>query len=276
MTAQNLDSLLQASMQDEETTKPAIFRSSTIANSHSVTLLYPGTLDFRIEHRFGQLNTGAYELWGLDYAEIHLSFEYGISDWLLVGAGRGTYEKTYDAFFRVKPLTQTKGAENFPLSLAWQSGMYMNTLRFIGDFDGYRLNQRLEQVHQIMIARNFGELFSAQLMPSYLRRTPIPALPEQTDLVAMGTGISIKITNSFSLNVEYFHLLNEDNTLSSVQLYNPLSVGFDLETGGHIFQLIFTNSLAMTEHGIIGNTTGNWMDGDIHFGFNISRIFGLK
>lgn len=276
VAAQDLDSLLNISMQEEETTEPAIFRSSTIVNGHSVTLLYPGTLDFRIEHRFGQLNTGTYELWGLDYAEIHLSFEYGISDWLLVGAGRGTYEKTYDAFFRVKPLTQTKGAKNFPFSLAWQSGMYMNTLRFIGDFDGYRLNQRLEHVHQVMIARKFGERVSAQLMPSYLRRTPIPALPEQTDLVAMGTGLSFKITNSFSLNVEYFHLLNEDNALNSVQLYNPLSIGFDLETGGHIFQLIFTNSLAMTEHGIIGNTTGNWLNGDIHFGFNISRIFGLK
>ncbi|MEX0981301.1 MAG: DUF5777 family beta-barrel protein [Bacteroidales bacterium] len=276
MTAQNLDSLLIMNMQGEETIEPAIYRSSTIVNSHSVTLHYSGTLDFRIEHRFGQLNTGVYELWGLDNAEIHFSFEYGIFDWLLVGAGRGTYEKTYDAFFRVRPLTQAKGTENFPFSLAWQSGIYVNTLRYIADFDGYRFNQRMEHVHQVMIARKFGELFSVQLMPSYLRRTPIPALPEQTDLLAMGTGFSFEITSSFSLNVEYFHLLNNDVSLNPAQLYNPLSFGFDLETGGHIFQLIFTNSLAMTEHGIIGNTNGSWMDGDIHFGFNISRIFGLK
>lgn len=276
VNGQELDSLLKTEFNTEETTEPAIFRSSTIVNSHSVTLLYPGTLDFRIEHRFGQLNTGAYEFWGLDNAEIHFSFEYGISDWLLIGAGRGTYEKTYDGFFKVKPLTQTKGAQSFPFSLAWQSGVYVNTLRFIADFDEYRLNQRLEHVHQVMIARKFGELFSVQLMPSYLRRTHIPALPEQTDLLAMGTGLSFEVTNSFSLNVEYFHLLNIDDALNPAKLYNPLSFGFDLETGGHIFQLIFTNSLAMTEHGIIGNTTGNWMDGDIHFGFNISRIFGLK
>jgi len=92
----------------------------------------------------------------------------------------------------------------------------------------------------------------------------------------MGSGLSFRITNGFSLNVEYFHLLNKDDALNPAQLYNPLSIGFDLETGGHIFQLIFTNSIAMTEHGIIGNTTGNWLDGDIHFGFNISRVFGLK
>jgi hypothetical protein len=273
---QGLDALLNSEFETEETIEPAIFRSSTIVNSHSVTLPYPGTLDFRIEHRFGQLNAGAYELWGLDNAEIHFSFEYGITDWLLVGAGRGTYEKTYDAFFRIKPLKQTAGAENFPISLAWQSGIYMNTLRFIADLDGYQFTQRLEHVHQVMIARKFGKLFSVQLMPSYLRRTPVTAMPEQTDLLALGSGLSFEITNSFSLNVEYFHLLNKENSLNSLQLYNPLSVGFDLETGGHIFQLIFTNSLAMTEHGIIGNTTGNWLDGDIHFGFNISRIFGLK
>ena len=94
---QGLDALLNSELETEETIEPAIFRSSTIVNSHSVTFPYPGTLDFRIEHRFGQLNTGVYELWGLDNAEIHFSFEYGISDWLLVGAGRGTYEKTYDA-----------------------------------------------------------------------------------------------------------------------------------------------------------------------------------
>jgi hypothetical protein len=113
-------------------------------------------------------------------------------------------------------------------------------------------------------------------MPSYLGRTPIPALQEQTDLLAMGTGLSLRVTNGFSLNVEYFHLLTKDDALNPVQLYNPLSIGFDLETGGHIFQLIFTNSVAMTEHGIIGNTTGSWLDGDIHFGFNISRVFGLR
>lgn len=274
--AQDLESMLNETMQDEETIQPAIFRSSTIVNGHSVNMLPPGTLDFRIEHRFGEINGGVYELFGLDNANIHFSFEYGLSDWLMIGAGRGTYEKTYDGFFRVKPLTQKSGAESFPFSLAYQSSIYVNTLRFLADLEGFSFTQRLEHVHQLMIARKFGEIVSVQLMPSYLRRTPIPALQEQTDLLAMGSGLSFRVTNGFSLNVEYFHLLNKDDALNPAPLYNPLSVGFDLETGGHIFQLIFTNSVAMTEHGIIGNTTGNWLDGDIHFGFNISRVFGLK
>jgi len=274
--SQDLESMLNATMEDEETITPAIFRSSSIVNSHSVTMLPPGTLDFRIEHRFGEINKGVYELFGLDNANIHFSFEYGFADWLIAGVGRGTYEKTYDGFVRFKPLTQQSGAETFPFSLAWQSSVYVNTLRFLADLEGFSFSQRLEHVHQLMIARKFGDAVSVQLMPSYLRRTPVPALPEQTDLLAMGTGLSFRITNGFSLNVEYFHLLNNDDAMGPVQVYNPLSVGFDLETGGHIFQLIFTNSVAMTEHGIIGNTTGNWLDGDIHFGFNISRVFGLK
>lgn len=276
VSGQNLDSLMKAKFDAQETTFPAIFRSSTIVNSHSVNMLPPGVLDFRIEHRFGEINGGVYELFGLDNANIHFSFEYGITDWLMLGAGRGTYEKTYDGFIRIKPLVQKKGAETFPFSLSFQSSIYVNTLRFLADLDGYAFSQRLEHVHQLMIARKFGNVVSLQLMPSYLRRTPVPALPEQTDLLALGTGVSLRITNGFSLNLEYFHLLNKDNTLNPVQLYDPLSVGFDLETGGHIFQLIFTNSLSMTEHGIIGNTTGNWLDGDIHFGFNVSRVFGLK
>jgi hypothetical protein len=273
---QDLDSLLNSKLDKRETISPAIFRSSSIVNSHSVNMLPPGTLDFRIEHRFGEINGGAYELFGLDNANIHFSFEYGFTDWLMAGIGRGTYEKTYDGFVRIKPLTQKSGAETFPFSLAWQSAVYVNTLRFLADLDGFSFAQRLEQVHQLMIARRFGNIISVQLMPSYLRRTPVPALPEQTDLLALGTGLSFRVTNGFSLNAEYFHLLNKDNALNPVQLYNPLSIGFDLETGGHIFQLIFTNSISMTEHGIIGNTTGNWLDGDIHFGFNVSRVFGLK
>lgn len=272
---QDLESMLDETIQGEETIEPAIFRSSTIVNSHSVNMLPAGTLDFRIEHRFGKINKGAYELFGLDNANIHFSFEYGIADWLMAGAGRGTYEKTYDGFVRIKPLTQKSGAETFPFSLAWQSSVYVNTLRFLADLDDFSFAQRLEHVHQLLIARRFGDVISVQLMPSYLRRSPVPALPEQTDLLAMGTGLSFRITNGFSLNLEYFHLLNKDIALNPVQLYNPLSVGFDLETGGHIFQLIFTNSISMTEHGIIGNTTGNWLEGDIHFGFNISRVFGL-
>jgi len=276
LCGQNLDSLLNEKMGQEETTYPAIFRSATLINSHSVYMLPAGTLDFRVEHRFGTLNQGAYEFWGLDYANIHLSLEYAVTDWLMAGIGRGTYEKTYDGFIRINTFKQASGSDPFPLSIALQSGLYINTLRYLKDFDDYRFAQRLEHVHQVLIARRFFNMISLQIAPSYLRRTPISSVLEQTDLFAMGTGVGVKITSNVSLNIEYFRLLNYKPQLKHRRSAHPLSIGFDLETGGHVFQLIFTNSLAMTEQGIIGGTTGRWLDGDIHFGFNISRVFSIR
>jgi len=275
LTGQDLDSLLNAEFGSDDPTYPTLFRSPTIANGHSVAMLPSRTLDWRIEHRFGELNSGVYELFGLDQANIHFSFEYGITDWLNAGFGRGTYEKTYDGFIKIRPLQQTGGSKVVPVSLVLQSGVYMNTLRFVGELPDYSFQQRLEYVQQIMLGRNFGDWLTLQLMPTYLHRNPNPSIPEQSDLFALGSGLSVRITNGLSINIEYFHLLNRDSSIGGSTLYNPLSIGFDLATGGHVFQLIFTNSTAMTEHGIIGNTTGNWLDGDIHFGFNISRVFQL-
>lgn len=276
LVSQDLGALLEEELDEPDIIQPVIFRSPSIANGHSVNMLPTGTLDWRIEHRFGQINEGAYEFWGLDNANIHLSFEYGIADWIMAGIGRGTYEKTFDGFVKIKPLTQTSGAKDIPVSVAFQSGIYLNSLRFLAELPDFEFNQRLEYVQQLMVARNFGELISVQLTPSYLRRTPIPSISEQTDLFALGTGLSVRITNGLSINAEYYLLLNEDPSFGGSLLYNPLSISFDVETGGHIFQLIFTNSTSMTEHGIIGNTTGNWMDGDIRFGFNIARVFDLR
>ena len=154
ISGQDLDSLLNQKFNTAETTEPAIFRSPTIVNSHSVNMLPPGTLDFRIEHRFGELNGGIYELFGLDNANIHFSFEYGIAHWLMIGAGRGTYEKTYDGFIRIKPLTQKSGAETFPFSLAFQSSIYVNTLSFLADLNGYPFTHRPAHPHPVTLAPN--------------------------------------------------------------------------------------------------------------------------
>ncbi|MDA3823712.1 MAG: DUF5777 family beta-barrel protein [Bacteroidales bacterium] len=113
-------------------------------------------------------------------------------------------------------------------------------------------------------------------MPSHLHRNLVISEIDPNDLFAMGAGARIKLSKRFSFNAEYYYIFNRGNEFLTTPLYSPLSFGFDIETGGHVFQLIFTNSLAMTEHGFIGNTTGNWLDGDIHFGFNISRVFAMK
>ena len=106
---------------EEETTEyaSATFKATRILNGHSIERMPEKQLDFRIHHRFGRLNSGAYELWGLDQANIHFSLEYGLTDWLMFGVGRGTYEKTFDGFVKLSILRQSAGAREMPVSLSY-------------------------------------------------------------------------------------------------------------------------------------------------------------
>lgn len=275
--AQDLEDLLAEATEEEAVEyTSATFKATRIMNGHSIERMPEGQLDFRIHHRFGRLNSGAYELWGLDQANIHFSLEYGITDWLMVGAGRGTYEKTYDTFVKLSLLRQSSGARVMPVSVSFLSGQYLNSLRWEDENRDYRFAHRLEFVNQLLIARKFNQAISLQIMPTHLHRNLVPTELDPNDLFALGFGGRVKLTSRISFNGEYYYTFRPENNLLSAPLHNPLAIGFDIETGGHVFQLVFTNSLAMTEHGMIGNTTGNWLDGDIHFGFNISRVFMLK
>ncbi len=273
--AQDLESLLDSQMGDEINYTTATFKSTRIMNGHSIERMPRGQLDFRIHHRFGRLNSGAYELWGLDQANIHFSLEYGILNWLMVGVGRGTYEKTYDGFVKLSLLRQSSGSRNMPVSMSLFGGSYLNSLKWDDATREYLFTHRLEYVSQVLIARKFNQRISLQLTPSYLHRNLVKTELDPNDLFAMGAGARIKITSRLSFNAEYYYVIKPDNSLLSTPIYNPLSLGFDLETGGHVFQFVFTNSLAMSENGFLGNTTGSWLKGDIHFGFNISRVFNL-
>ena len=274
--AQDLENLLEKQMETSTNPVTATFKATRILNGHSIERMPEGQLDFRISHRFGRINGGAYEFFGLDQANIHLSLEYGVADWLMVGVGRGTFEKTVDGFVKVSPLRQSSGKSSFPLSVSWMSGMYINGLRWTDPEQENQFKHRLEFAHQLLIARKFGPRFSLQVSPSYLHRNMVETSGDPNDLFAMGGGSRIKITKRITFNAEYFYVFAPDPSTLSAPINNPLSLGVDIETGGHVFQLIFTNSVAMRENGFLGQTTGRWLDGDIHFGFNISRVFQLK
>ena len=274
--AQDLESLLEEQMEETTETTSATFKATRILNGHSIERMPEGQLDFRISHRFGRLNSGAYELYGLDQANIHFSLEYGIKDWLMVGLGRGTFEKTVDGFTKFSMLRQSKGIRNIPISLSWMSGIYITGLRWSDEEQENFFWQRLSFAHQLMIARKFSPGLSLQLTPSYLHRNFVETPDDTNDLLALGAGSRLKLTKRVSLNAEYFYLFKPDNQNLTYEIYNPLSIGFDLETGGHVFSIILTNSVAMRENGFLGHTTGQWLDGDIHLGFNISRVFQLK
>lgn len=273
--SQDLDALLEKETKPETTFATATFKSTRIVNGHSVQQMKKKQLEFRVSHRFGELNTGSYNFWGLDQGTIHLGLEYGLNDWLEVGIGRSTYEKTADAFAKVSILRQSSGVKKMPVQLS-----YMASTEIIGLNTNPAMQQnftsRMSFVNQILVARKFNESLSLQLTPTFIHRNLVPTELERNDLFAMGIGGRYKLTKRMALNIEYYYVYRANASSLPVTYYNPLSVGIDIETGGHVFQIMLTNSTAMREGGFIGKTTGSWRDAGIHLGFNISRVFSFN
>ncbi|MCS7074002.1 MAG: DUF5777 family beta-barrel protein [Bacteroidia bacterium] len=250
----------------------ATFKSIRLINSHTIETIANKNLDFRISHRFGRLNTGFYEMFGLDQAVIRFGLDYGISDRLTVGIGRNTIQKAIDGYIKFKVLRQSKGKKKMPISLTFVGTMAVNGLKSEPE-KPLSLTNRLAYTTQMLIARKFGERVSLQLSPTWVHKNLVPLQKDQNDILAIGTVGRFKITKRLALTAEYFYQLPGENTK---HFDNSLSLGMDLETGGHVFQLHFTNSRAMIEKGFITETVGNWSKGDIFFGFNITRNFDFR
>jgi hypothetical protein len=271
----DLMDLLDKNAEPETNYATATFKSTRVMNGHSIEHMPPGQLDVRISHRFGTINSGIYEYFGLDQSNVHFGLDYGIFKWLMIGVGRGTYEKTYDGFAKFTILRQSSGAKVMPVSVSWFSSFAITSLRWADTSRTNYFSSRLSYVHQVLIARKISPSFSIQLAPTLVHRNLVATEFDPNDVYSIGAGGRMKLTKRISLNAEYYYMINPKSYMSK-KVYNPLSVGFDIETGGHVFQFIFTNSVAMIEKGFIGETTGRWLKGDIHFGFNISRVFTFK
>lgn len=261
-------------LDDGETTNYAYatFKTTRIINSQSIENPAAKNLLFIVSHQFGRINEGAYEFFGLDKATMRLGFEYGITDWLALGIGRSTLNKTFDGSVKLRLLRQSTGLKNMPVSLSYYGNMALNTLKWAEPERRNYFSSRLQYLHQLLISRKFNNDLSFQLMPSLIHRNLVEKASDQNDVFAIGMGGRYKFTQRMSLNVEYFYLLPGE---AADQYENSFSVGLDIETGGHVFQLYLTNSQGMVEEYFITNTTGNWFDGDIHFGFNINRTFAF-
>lgn len=273
LCAQDDDSLLDLLGEDEPEVEyvTAGFKTTRIINGHSFETNSMGVLDFKISHRFGALNGGAYELFGLDQASIRIGLDYGITDWLNVGVGRNNVGKFYDGFVKVKFVRQQTGKKNIPLSVLYISDMAVKTLRNTDPAkEPYLFTNRLYYTHELIVGRKFSEGFSLQLMPALVHRNLVETTAEANDVFVIGAGGRIKLTKRIAVNAEYYYVL-PDQLADGYK--NSLSIGFDIETGGHVFQLHFTNSTGMVENAFMTETTGDWLDGGIHFGFNVSRVF---
>lgn len=248
------------------------FSGTRLINGHSVETKYKGTLEFLITHRFGNINTGIYNFFGLDQANIRLGLEYALFDNLTIGVGRSSFEKTYDGFVKWKFMRQKKGFKNIPVNMTFFTSMAINTLKPVSEGEEIPFARRLDYATLVLISRKFNDRLSIQLMPVWIHRNYVIGSDNVNELLAIGMGGRYKITGKVAITGEYYPRLNG---LDIEEYHNSLSFGVDLETGGHVFQLIFTNARPMIEKGFIGETTGSWADGDIRFGFNISRIFQL-
>ena len=250
------------------------FKSTRVIMSHSMEMLRPGVLDFRILHRFGRINGGPYEFFGLDGpATVRLGLDYGITDDLTVGIGRSTLNKELDGFLKYRILHQATGPKAVPFSLIVIGGTTLTTLHWSDPTRENYFSSRVAYYGQMIIGHKFSDALTIQLMPTILHRNLVPTEEDPNDLFAAGIGGRVKLSKRVSLNADYHYVINQNENAG---MHNPLSIGFDIETGGHVFQLHFTNARGMNERAFLANTEYSWGDGDIFFGFNISRSFQIR
>ena len=278
----NLDSMLDTQIKTKNQNKTqyteATFKATRLIDGHTVETTQGGVLDLKISHRFGQLNDGFYNMFGLDEASIRIGMDYGLTNRLTIGGGRSSYLKQYDGFLKYKLLRQSEGQKNMPVTVTLLASIMFST-----DTSAVAHQNKISTAptpedkfsyaYQVLIARKFNSKFSLQLMPSLVHQNLIDSLSPSNDIFAIGAGARFKLTQRSSINVEYYYPF-PDSRLNGT--YSTFSIGYEIETGGHVFQVHLSNSTGMIENSFIAQNDGRWSKGDIHFGFNISRVFTIR
>lgn len=293
LNAQDDDLLSLLEDENEPTIEYAIaaFKTNKVINLHSLENTASGVLDFKISHRFGFLSDGVnqlygpdakgldkyavgmlYNLFGLDNAVIRIGFDYGINDWLQIGIGRSSFDKTFDGYLKSKILRQSSGAKVMPVSLSMMAGAALRTQKDDQDVKP-PFSTRLSYSLQAIVGRKFNDKFSLQLSPTMIHYNLVPTAADFNDRFAIGIAGRHKLSSRVALTAEYIYVpakyLGDEFT-------NGFSIGVDIETGGHVFQLHFSNSTGMFERAFMFENTGRWDRGDIRFGFNVSRVFTVR
>jgi len=272
------DDLLSELEQENDTIKTyetSAFKGLKIVNLESTKLVAKKDLFLVVSHRFGSIKGGFKELGGLDQAATRLHFIYGLSDWLNVGISRSSYQKTWEFNTKYRMLRQVK--KGFPLTVAGFSSVAINGAIEDDFLPNLEFKHRLSYTSQLLISRKFNKNLSLQVAPTIFHENLAPTYytatkkseQENTQYV-MGIGGRYKLTKRLSFNADYAYHLNRDDDSNAE---NALSAGVDIETGGHVFQLFFTNAQPSYEAGFLGGANGDWETGNIFFGFNMSRTF---
>ena len=246
----------------------AIFKGLKVINFESTKLVANKGFSFIVSHRFGTVKDGFQNLFVLDQAVTHLNFVYGISENVNISASRSSNQKIYELGSKIRLVKQRKG-EN-PFNIVVYSSVLANTGLDKDNLPKLEFKHRLSYVAQLLVSRKMNSKLSFILSPTFFHDNYISDDYQNNSQYGIGFGGRYKIGKRWSLNTEYgVHLNRSNNSLYN----NPFSIGVDLETGGHVFQLHFTNSQSMNTNGVFGTSTGDWTEGDVYFGFNLARSF---
>lgn len=261
---------LEGDLSTEKVAEIATFKAVKIVNLESTRLIGARQLDFIISHRFGTLADGVDNFLGLDQASVRIQFIYGITDGINVSVSRSGFNKTYDLAAKYNILKQKK--EGFPFTIVGYNIANVNTELDADLFPQLEFADRLGYASQLLIARKFNKWLSLELAPTFFHDNTVIEDGQDNAQFAVGFGGRFKLNKRFALIADYgLHL----NRVANSQFQNPLALGVEIETGGHVFQLHFSNSQAIYENGFFGQSRGDFTQGDIFFGFNLARSFKL-
>ncbi len=270
------DDLLEMLVDDSEKSEfvESSFKGTRVVNAQSLEIPKPKILQFMIQHRFGSIENGFYDLFGMDYATIRFDFHYGLTDRLSIGIGRSSLDKIYDMFLKTKLIRQTSGSKSFPFSVLFYSDIGIDTKRKPEIYPSVKDNfsNRLLYVNQFIIGRKFSRNLSLEILPTLIHRNLVPTNEDDHDQASIGIAGRFKLSNRTSINADYFIPIGGRNE----NYNNSLAIGIDYETGGHVFQVMLANSQGPYEYTFIENANGDFSSGILYLGFNISRSFTLK
>jgi hypothetical protein len=274
----------------------ATFKGSKIINMQSTETVKPKTMDFTVTHLFGnaghESGGGVHQLFGFDNAaDIRIGFDFGITRNLTMGIGRSKQFELLDALIKYRVLTQTTD-NHIPLTLAVYSDLGYSpqtASQFYAGAEGnpnFKQNDlyRFSYTTELLIARKFNRRLSIQLAPLYQHRNfviarvnPSNGSVQSNDLFALGGGFRFMIGRRWGIVGDYYYIFSDYRRNNPTTPYqNPLSLGVEIETGGHVFHINFSNASGIVENNYIPYTSDNWFKGGFKFGFTISRVFNIK
>jgi len=278
LKAQDMLSSLDSLSDEPKDYVIATFKSTRLINQHTLETVGPRTLDFRISHRFGPVNAGAYDFWGLDGpANIRLGLEYSPDGRFMFGIGRTSSEKLIDGFLKYRLLRQTSD-DGMPVSVTLFAGAYYTAAKDpnkeANGYDKYEYtSSRMSYCFEAMIGRKFNSRFSLQVAPWFVHYNLVDNITDKNDAYGVAGLFRLKFTKRAAITFEYGYRINEYSV--ETEYYDSMSIGYELETGGHVFQIHFTNSFGLAESQFFPHTNSQWNDGGVRLGFNISRVFTL-